>query len=57
MRILYTSSMQTQELIGMTTPIIKESLSLPSVTSNCAHIGTTTKYAFGPQGNSEEKTI
>lgn len=56
-QILYTSSTQMQELIGTTMPIIKESPSLPSVTNNHVHIGTTTKHVSESQGNSGEETI
>lgn len=50
------SSTQTQEQIGITTPITKGSLSPPSVMINRAHTGTTTRYAFGSQGKLGEKT-
>lgn len=54
-RILYTSSTQTQELIGMTTLITEGSLSPPSVTSSRAHTGTTTRYASRSQGKLGKK--
>lgn len=54
-KILYTSSTQTQEPIGITTPIVKESPSPPSVTNNHAHISTTIEYASGSQGKLGEK--